>query len=67
MGEGVKWTADGRSAWQLQDGKAVKTISLEEAERRVERLGLPMPVRREGKWAAGQRGLTAGWFGLLSA
>jgi hypothetical protein len=26
-----------------------------------------MPVRREGKWAAGQRGLTAGWFGLLSA
>ena len=34
----------------------VKTISLEEAERRVERLGLPMPVRREGKWTAGQRG-----------
>jgi hypothetical protein len=56
VGEGVRWTADGRSAWQLQDGKPVKTISLEEAERRVERLGLPMPVRREGKWAAGQRG-----------
>jgi hypothetical protein len=56
VGEGVRWTADGRSAWQLQDGKVVKTISLEEAERRVERLGLPMPVRREGKWAAGQRG-----------
>jgi hypothetical protein len=56
VGEGVQWTADGRSAWQLQDGKVVKTISLEEAERRVERLGLPMPVRREGKWAAGQRG-----------
>ena len=56
VGEGVKWTADGRSAWQLQDGKAVKTISLEEAERRVERLGLPVPVRREGKWAACQRG-----------
>ena len=55
VGEGVRWTADGRSAWQLQDGKVVKTISLEEAERRVERLGLPMPVRREGKWAAGQR------------
>jgi len=67
VGEGVKWTADGRSAWQLQDGKEVETISLEEAERRVERLGLPMPVRREGKWAAGQRGLTAGGFGLLSA
>jgi hypothetical protein len=55
VGEGVVWTADGRSARQLQDGKVVKTISLEEAERRVERLGLPMPVRREGKWAAGQR------------
>jgi hypothetical protein len=67
VGEGVQWTADGRYACQLQDGKAVKTISLEEAKRRVERLGLPMPVRREGKWAAGQRGLTAGWFGLLSA
>jgi hypothetical protein len=60
VGEGVRWTADGRSAWQLQDGKVVKTISLEEADRRVERLGLPMPVCREGKWAAGQRGLTAG-------
>ena len=56
VGEGVRWTVDGRSAWQLQDGKVVKTISLEEAERRVERLGLPMPVRREGKWTAGQRG-----------
>jgi hypothetical protein len=69
VGEGVRWTADGRSARQLQDGEVVKTISLEEAERRVERLGLPMPVRREGKWAAGQRGrgLTAGWFGILSA
>ena len=56
VGEGIKWTADGRSASQLQDGEAVKTISLEEAKRRVERLGLPMPVRREGKWLAGQRG-----------
>ena len=49
VGEGVRWTADGRSASQLQDGEVVKAISLEEAERRVERLGLPMPVRREGK------------------
>ena len=56
VGESVKWTADGRSAWQMQDGKEVKTISNEEAERNVERLKLPMPVRREGKWAAGQRG-----------
>ena len=67
VGEGVRWTADGRSASQLQDGKVVKAISLEEAERRVERLGLPMPVRREGKWTAGQRATAPGWFGLLSA
>jgi hypothetical protein len=56
VGESVKWTADERSAWEMQDGKEVKTISNEEAERNVERLKLPMPVRREGKWAAGQRG-----------
>ena len=31
--------------------KVVQTISLETAERRVERIGLPMPVRREGKIA----------------
>ena len=64
VGEGVLWEADGRSAWQLQDGKEEETISLEEAERLVERLGLPMPVRREGKWAAGQPA-TAGWFEVL--
>ena len=67
VGEGVQWTADGRRARQLQDGEVVKTISLEEAERRVERLGLPMPVRREGKWTAGQRATAPGWFGLLFA
>jgi hypothetical protein len=50
----------------MQDGKVVKTISLEEAERHVERLGLPMPVLRERKWTAGQAA-TAGRFGLLSA
>ena len=55
VGESVLWTADGWTAIQVQDGKWVKTMSLEEAERRVERLGLPMPVRREGKWAASQR------------
>ena len=55
-GEYVKWAPDGCYVFQMQDGKGVKTISLEEAERRVERLGLPMPVRREGKWTAGQRG-----------
>ena len=66
-GEYVKWAPDGRSVFQMQDGKVVKAISLEEAERRVERLGLPMPVRREGKWTAGQRATAPGWFGLLSA
>ena len=64
VGEGVLWEADGRSAWLLQDGKEEETISLEEAERCVERLGLPMPVRREGKWTAGQPA-TAGWFEVL--
>jgi hypothetical protein len=64
VGEGVLWEADGRSAWLLQDGKEEETISLEEAERIVERLGLPMPVRREGKWTAGQPA-TAGWFEVL--
>ena len=54
VGESVLWTADGRTAIQLQDGKWVKTMSLEEAERRVERIGLPMPVRWEGKWTVGQ-------------
>ena len=47
------WTPDGRAAGQLQDGKAVKMISLEEAERLVKHLGLPMPVHRKGKWKAG--------------
>ena len=58
MGEGAQWTADMGAERMLADagrGKVVKTISLEEAERRVERLGLPMPVRRKGKWTAGQR------------
>ena len=60
VGEGAQWTADMGAERMLADahagrGKVVKTISLEEAERRVERLGLPMPVRRKGKWTAGQR------------
>ena len=58
VGQGAQWTADMGAERMLADagrGKVVKTISLEEAERRVERLGLPMPVRRKGKWTAGQR------------
>ena len=53
VGEGIIWTPDGRAAGQLQDGKAVKMVTLEEAERLVKHLGLPMPVHRKGKWKAG--------------
>mmetsp|Transcript_11884 Transcript_11884/g.38868 ORF Transcript_11884/g.38868 Transcript_11884/m.38868 type:complete len:310 (+) Transcript_11884:150-1079(+) len=43
VGEGIVWLADGRKAWQLQDGEPVEAISLEEARRTAERLGLPLP------------------------
>ena len=39
VGEGIVWLADGRKAWQLQDGEPVEAISLEEARRTAERLG----------------------------
>ena len=44
VGEGVRWAADGQTAVRLQDGDPVEAISLEEARRLVERLGLPMPA-----------------------
>ena len=46
VGEGVKWTADGQTAYRMRDGKPVEKISLEEARATVARLGLPLP---EGK------------------
>ena len=54
VGEGVKWMADGRRAKRLRDGKIVEEISLEEARRTAERLGLEVQqpaekeVRKEG-------------------
>ena len=39
--------------------KVVQTISLETAERRVERIGLPMPVSREGNQIAPVTGVAS--------
>ena len=45
VGEGVMWRADGLLAVRLRDGKIVPGwISLEEARRTAERLGLPIPT-----------------------
>ena len=43
VGEGVMWMADGRRAVRRRVGKPVELISLEEARRTAERLGLPIP------------------------
>ena len=43
VGEGVKWMADGQRAWWLRDGEEEEEISLEEARKTAERLGLPIP------------------------
>ena len=51
VGEGAQWSADRRTAWRLSDGKAdelekgpfLKIISLEEAARIAERVGVPVP------------------------
>ena len=42
LGEGVRWSADGQTAWRLRDGEEVEQISAEEAARRAEH-GLPLP------------------------
>ena len=57
VGEGVKWMADGRQAVRLRDGKAVEVISLEEARRTAERLGLtlPSPLPSDGNVYEGER------------
>ena len=47
--EGVRWSADWQSAWRQCDGKAVESISLEEAAQIAEALGLPVPLQA---WAA---------------
>ena len=43
VGEAARWSADRATAWRLSDGKAGKRISLEEAARIAERVGLPVP------------------------
>ena len=47
VGEGAKWSADRATAWRVSDGKSGEAISLEEAARIAERVGLPVP----GAWA----------------
>ena len=43
-GEGVKWSADRASAWRLQDGNPVGSISLDVAKEIAARVGLPVPA-----------------------
>ena len=40
----MKWSADGQTAWRLQDFQPVEAISLEEAARIAARVGEPVPV-----------------------
>ena len=54
VGEGVKWSADGQTAWRLRDGdevhdgQVVEEISLEEARRIAEAVGVPEPLPARG-------------------
>ena len=43
VGQGVRWSADRREAWEVQDGKEVRGIPLDEAAKMAERIGLPPP------------------------
>ena len=43
VGQGVVWSADWAQAWELQDGKQGRSISLEEAAQIAARVGLPVP------------------------
>ena len=43
VGQGVKWSADRTEAWELQAGKPVRGIPLDEAAQIAERIGLPPP------------------------
>lgn len=38
-GDGVRWSADRKKAWKMNDGKAVKRISTEEATAIANRCG----------------------------
>ena len=43
VGQGVLWSADRATAWELQDGAAVRDIPLDEAAKIAEGIGLPPP------------------------
>ena len=43
VGQGVKWSADRAQAWEMQDGRPVRSIALEEAAQIAARIGLPVP------------------------
>jgi len=43
VGKGVKWSADRTVAGELQDGKPVRGIPLDEAAQIAARIGLPPP------------------------
>ena len=43
VGQGVKWSADRTEAWELQAGKKVRSIPLDEAAQIAARIGLPLP------------------------
>ena len=43
VGQGVKWSADRKQAWELQAGKVGCGIPLDEAAKIAERIGLPPP------------------------
>lgn len=43
VGEGCRWSADRETAWRLQNGQPVEEISLAEAAKIAEAVGLPVP------------------------
>jgi hypothetical protein len=45
-GQGVRWSFDRTEAWELQEGKKVRSIPLLDAKKIAERIGLPPPPSR---------------------
>ena len=43
VGQGVRWSADRATAWEMQAGKPGRSIPLFEAAKSAERIGLPAP------------------------
>ena len=43
VGQGVRWSADRATAWEVQAGKVGRTIPLDEAATIAKRIGLPPP------------------------